>query len=140
MTYIPEPRTVYRYWCEMNAESADGSRTVPFVGEPATTPRLAIRWLRRHALCAAQRIDPAPGDALHLGAIAAGHPLDEADPVQILRAWEVDIAAHERAMDELRAGARFELAVADPYVSLTVTPLHFKARQLREARPFARAA
>ncbi|MEX2982814.1 hypothetical protein [Streptomyces sp. C36] len=89
---------------------------------------------------AAQRIDPAPEDVLHLGAITAGRPLGEGNSVQILRIWEADVAAHERAMDELRAGARVELVVTGPYVSLTATPLHPKARQLREARTFVRAA
>ncbi|MCC3767994.1 hypothetical protein [Streptomyces sp. UNOC14_S4] len=119
--------------------SVDGARIVPLAGEPVTTPRLTVRWLRWHALRAAERIDPASADALDQGVSVAGLPVSRKVPVQVLLGWEANVAAHERVMDELRAGARFELRLTTPFVSFTATPLHPRAKQLREVRRFARA-
>ncbi|MEV4434471.1 hypothetical protein [Streptomyces sp. NPDC049585] len=131
-------RPSYRYWCELHGLARDGSRLLALAGEPTKTPRLAVRWLRWHALYAANRLDPAPEDPHHLGLLRAGYPASRPDPTQILRAWEGDIQAHEQAMAELRNGESFALVVA-PFAFLTAAPLYPRAAELHP-RPRAVAA
>ncbi|MFF7022718.1 hypothetical protein ACFY97_17165 [Streptomyces klenkii] len=123
-------RPRYRFWCELHGLAKDGSRrSLPLAGEPTKTPRLAVRWLRWHALYAANRLDPAPEDPQHLGFLRAGYSATRPDPTQILRAWESNVRAHEQAMAELRNGEPYALIVA-PYAFLTAAPLYPQAAEL----------
>lgn len=77
----------------------------------ATSPRLAVRWLRHRTRRLADQLDPPepwPGDA----------PLDVvpvADPTapDHLRQWSADPAAHERLMARLAVGHAFRLTVIE---------------------------
>ncbi|MEU3351315.1 hypothetical protein [Streptomyces sp. NPDC037389] len=123
----------YRFWCEL-VVALDGEAAISLAAEPATTPRLAIRWMRWHAIHAAEQLDLAPEDPLHLGALRIGLSADT-DPTQALRTWEADGQEHERAMAALRDGERCELIFGFPFVSLTAVPLNVAPRRLREQRP-----
>lgn len=128
------PRLEYRFWCELIA--AIGSESITsLAGEPTTTPRLAVRWLRWHAILLADRLDPAPGDPLRLGVLRLGLPVGTPDPAQALRSWAADDRQYEHAMERLRDKKRLEITVGLPLVKLTAYSLDQPAPSSRPRPP-----
>ncbi len=97
--------TLFNYWCEAVAHVRDSGHAHLLSTQPASTPRLALRWLRGRVRDVAEQLDPAP-------ARPASHWLD-------------DQVEHERALSALAAGEAYAFVLADDttrYV-LSVRPI-----------------
>ncbi len=83
----------YGYWCEAIAHTHQDNRVFWLGSHPASTPRLALRWLRSRVQDVTDQLDPAPArPALH---------------------WLGDHAEHERALASLAGGELYALTLAD---------------------------
>ena len=109
MPALPHPPGQQRlnhtcYWCEAFATLPTGEHFT-LGTHTATTPRLALRWLRARASEIAEQLDtPAAG---------------------LLHQWACNHAEHERALDDLTHGRPYSFTAHDedatPYM-LRVTP------------------
>ncbi|MFJ2892478.1 hypothetical protein ACIO53_41270 [Streptomyces sp. NPDC087305] len=109
----PLAHAALAFRCEVTAHDLSGSREVILAYYRATSPRLAVRWMRAEAQHLARLLAPAP-TAPHLRSVllvAAGPtcPRPDAD----LLAWASSDAEHERALRILRAGKNYLLMVED---------------------------
>ncbi|MCQ4044673.1 hypothetical protein ACFOSC_17985 [Streptantibioticus rubrisoli] len=97
--------TLFNYWCEAVARVEESGHTHLLSTQPASTPRLALRWLRGRVRDVAEQLDPAP-----------------AQPASY---WLDDQLEHERALSALAAGEAYAFVLADDttrYV-LSVRPI-----------------
>jgi hypothetical protein len=131
------------YWCGVSAWPGDLSREIYLGGYWATTPRLAVRWLRGQAARLAYALDPQPGEGWAQGEAVQGLirmpdflPDGWPDPGHALRRWLNDSQRHETVMDGLRIGRPFQLSVHDPsaYFMLSVQPFPDVLKSPREGK------
>lgn len=96
----PAPiRTGYR--CDATARTPQDGRSFPLGSSPATTPRLALRWLRRRARDIADQLDP-----------PAARPA---------RYWIRDDVEHERALSVLTHGETYTFTIFDDSTRYTLS-------------------
>jgi hypothetical protein len=81
------------YWCEAMAYTPDSGRAIWLGSHPATTPRLALRWLRNRACDIADQLDAAA--------------------VRPARDWIADVREHDRALLALRRGEMYTFTIFD---------------------------
>ncbi|ARQ69928.1 hypothetical protein [Streptomyces marincola] len=91
MTPTMEPRL--GYWCEAIAYTVHDSHTYWLGSHPATTPRLALRWLRTRAGHITDQLDPATAGPAH-------H-------------WLTDNREHQYALDVLAEGGMYTHTIHD---------------------------
>ncbi|WP_369357202.1 hypothetical protein [Streptomyces sp. cg2] len=89
------------YRCEAVAHTPHESRSISLGLRRATTPRLALRWLRRRAADIADQLDA-----------SAARPV---------RHWNSDQAAHEYALLALARGDSFLFTIYDEATRYTLT-------------------
>ncbi|GAB3956783.1 hypothetical protein [Streptomyces sparsus] len=106
MLTAPPLRIAPSCWAEALAYLPAEHRTIPLGTRRATTPRLALRWLRHRAAHIADQLDPW-----------------EAGPV---RQWLHDHAEHEHALAILAQGGSYTFTAFDDTTRylLTVSPAH----------------
>ena len=81
------------YWAQATAHALEDGRIIWLGAHPATTPRLALRWLHHRARDIADQLDSA-----------------EARPA---RHWIDDQAEHERALSALTSGQTYAFTLHD---------------------------
>lgn len=81
------------YWAQATAHTLEDGRIIWLGAHPATTPRLALRWLHHRARDIADQLDSA-----------------EARPA---RHWIDDQAEHERALSHLAQSTAYALTISD---------------------------
>ncbi|WP_127356061.1 hypothetical protein [Actinacidiphila soli] len=99
------------YWCEVIAYTPHDGRAFWLGSHPATTPRLALRWLHERGYHVADQLDPHAALPVH-------H-------------WVTDQREHERALSHLAQGAMYAHTIFDDttrYV-LTARPTGTTLRQ-----------
>ncbi|MFD7611018.1 hypothetical protein [Streptomyces sp. NPDC059828] len=102
------------YWCEVVAYYPDGGMEWFLGGYRATSPRLAVRWLRGQALRLANALDPIPGmGPLPPEALQEANP-KAPNPGHILRKWAGDQRAQDWQMAELVDGRSFAVMSGGP--------------------------
>lgn len=129
------------YWCELTGTAADHSSDTLLGSYLASSPRLAIRWMRDQAIRVAEALDPDPTRAW-----CAHAPLCEVqaahlpDPCPQLRAWVRNLPAQEEAMNRLVNGFPYSVTARDAtaFYSLSARPLAMLfATQWRYGTPSA---
>ena len=85
--------TLFNYWCEAVAHVEEGERAHLLSTQPASTPRLALSWLRSRVRDVADQLDPGPAQP-------AGYWLD-------------DQVEHERVLSALAADEGYTFVLAD---------------------------
>jgi hypothetical protein len=107
----PPPITPRGFWIQALAYLPGENRTIPLGISHATTPRLALRWIRHRAAHIADQLDPA-----------------EAAPV---RHWLNDHQEHEHALAALAHGANYTFTAFEDTIRylLTVGPAHPQGHQ-----------
>lgn len=91
----------YAYWCEALAHTPEDGRTFALGGRPASTPRLAVRWLHSRTHEIADQLDP---------------PL-----AYHVRHWLAHLPEHERALALLRQGEPYVFAFQDDHAHYQVS-------------------
>lgn len=99
-------------WCEAIAYTSLGP-AVWLGAKPATTPRLALRWLRSRAQDIADQLD-----------LASAWPL---------RAWADDLGEQDRALLSLRQGGRYTVTAREDATRYVLSARSARERVSRKA-------
>lgn len=89
------------YYCQATAYAWDQQAAYELGVHTATTPRLALRWLRNRARDITDQLDPPVAQPAH-------H-------------WLADDEAHEHALTQLTQGSPYTLTITDDPVSYTLS-------------------
>ncbi|MBW1602280.1 hypothetical protein JJV70_09185 [Streptomyces sp. JJ66] len=137
------------FWCEAVARCpATGDRPggcdAWFLGGyRASSPRLAVRWLRGQALRLARALDPRPGTGPLPAACLHRTGPNSPNPGHILRTWAQDLRCQETHLLLLAAARPINITAGGPdsiyglrdtdvYYSLTARPLPVEASTSRK--------
>ncbi|MFD4629286.1 hypothetical protein ACFVYR_05205 [Streptomyces sp. NPDC058284] len=107
-------RPVDGYWCEVVARCPEAAGEWFLGGYQAGSPRLAVRWLRMHAIRLANALDPIPETCPFPGGALRATDPGNPNPGHVFREWSRDLRVQERQMAALRTGEPFTVQAGGP--------------------------